>query len=274
MTNFGSIANMIQLLLVSLISFTYVSSYHAATPDNPLDVTDKSLPLQNPLTSFVEIEPLINIISSGVLPHTSSVHYLRAEILKDDFKIPIHFEWETGIAISDTVLLQPNLKSFRSVVLAYFQQNQKSDSEMDLEWVRAPDYDFHSNEFHFSSRLINADGTKKFYGKSIYLLQNGYFAFQILAPFHEKLSAYINQWARELKIKQDVDYTKSSNPRVRDMRALLQRWALPFGAVLQTQPEDTTSSNVQSETRRTIGITFLIFSILFFILITPRNKQP
>lgn len=265
---------MIHILLVSLLTVLCVPQCEASVQVKSTHGTEKNLPSQNPLTKFVEIEPLINIISSGVLPHSSSVHYLRAEILKDDFKIPIHFEWETGLAISDTVLLQPNLRSFRSVILTYFRQNQKANSKVDLEWIHAPNYDFHSNEFHFSSRLLNPDGTKQFYGKSVYLLQDGYFSFQILAPFHKNLAAYSKQWARELKIKQSVDYTKSSNPKVRDMRALLQRWALPFGAILQKQVEDTTSPNVKTETRRTIGITFLIFSILFFILLTPRNKQP
>lgn len=268
---FGSIRTMKELLLLCSLM---TAGFHFTEASESTDLSFELKPTlsePNPLSEIVELVPLIKVISTGTLPHASSVHYLNAELISDDLKIPIQFEWQRNMAISDTVLLQPNLKAFRSSILSFF--TKESELEADVEWIRAPNYDYHANQFNFSMKVKFSDKNQQFYGKSIYLLQDGYLSFQILAPYQDNLSGYLNQWASELKIKKNLDYHKSSNPRVRDMRDLLKRWSLPFGVNPQNAAEDAVDTSVNSDTRRTAGITFLLFSILFFILITPGTKK-
>jgi len=225
----------------------------------------------NPLTNFVKEVPLMKVVSIGTFPHASSVHYLRAQVDKNNFQIPIQFEWQNDVLLSDTVLIEPNIKTLRALILRYFKS--ENDTDVDAEWIRAPYYDFHENEFTFMIKVKLSDNSVRFYGKTIFLMQNGYLAFQMLTPYHEKLPSYHKLWSAELKIKDSVDYQKSSNPRVRDMRDLLKRWAIPFGAKLGESTEELDQTNVDDNTRRTAVITFLIFSILFFIFVSPKAKD-
>ena len=226
---------------------------------------------QNPLSNFVQEIPLMKVISEGTLPHSSSIHYLRAQVSKNNFDIPIQFEWESDILISDTVLINPNVKFLRSLILQHFEA--KEDKDLDLEWIRAPSYDFHENEFSFIAKIKLSEDSWRFFSKTIYLTQDGYLGFQILTPYHDKLSTYHKIWSEALSIKDTIDYKRSSNPRVRDMRELLKRWSIPFGATLSESDSESSETNLNENTRRTIGITFLIFSILFFIFLNPKAKD-
>ncbi len=205
------------------------------------------------------------------MPNMSSVHYLRAQVSKNDFDIPVQFEWQNDILISDTVLLNPNIKMLRAIILQHFQA--KDNENADVEWIRAPSYDFHENEFSFRAKVKLSDNSFRFYAKTIYLMQDGYLGFQILTPYHDKLPNYHKLWSRALKIKDSVDYRRSNNPRVRDMRDLLKRWSLPFGEQIDESNSELSQTNVDEDTRRTVGITFLIFSILFFIFVSPKAKD-
>ena len=128
---------------------------------------------QNPLSNFVKEVPLMKMISTGTLPHLSSVHYLRAQVSKNDFDIPVQFEWQSNIPISDTVLLNPNIKMLRAIILQHFSNDENSDvnvnKNVDVEWIRAPSYDFHENEFSFTAKIKLADNSLRFYAKTIYL---------------------------------------------------------------------------------------------------------
>ena len=56
------------------------------------------------------------------------------------------------------------------------------------------------------------------------------------------------------------------------MRDLFKRWNVPFGSTMNESSVESTESNVNEKTRRTIGVTFLIFSILFFYLSKSKSK--
>ena len=56
------------------------------------------------------------------------------------------------------------------------------------------------------------------------------------------------------------------------MRDLFKRWNVPFGSTMNESSVESTESNVNEKTRRTIGVTFLIFSILFFYLSKSKGK--
>ena len=234
---------------------------------------------KNPLSDFVTEIPLMKVISTGTLPHLSSVHFLRAQVTKNDFDIPVEFEWQNDILISDTVLLNLNGKALRSLIIQHFQNREKEENEdskaedVDMEWIRAPSYNFHDNQFSFIAKVKLPGDTWRFYAKTIYLLKDGYLGFQILTPYHEKLSTYHKNWSQALSIKDSVAYQKSTNPRVRDMRDLFKRWNVPFGSTMNESSVESTESNVNEKTRRTIGVTFLIFSILFFIFLNPKAKD-
>ena len=118
---------------------------------------------KNPLSNFVTEIPLMKVISTGTLPHLSSVHFLRAQVTKNDFDIPVEFEWQNDILISDTVLLNLNGKVLRSLIIQYFQNREKEENEdlkaedVDMEWIRAPSYNFHDNQFSFIAKVKLAD---------------------------------------------------------------------------------------------------------------------
>jgi len=262
----------------------------SATVPEKLSVTLPSTKIpQNPLTNFVTEIPLMKVISTGTLPHLSSVHYLRAQVSKNDFDIPIQFEWENNILMSDTVLLNPNAKFLRNLIIQHFKNRHQTpiqsntathskedldvDVDVDVEWIRAPSYDFHENEFSFIAKVKLPDKSWRFFAKTIYLIHNGYLGFQILTPYHEKLATYHKNWSQALSIKDSIDYEKSSNPRVRDMRDLLKRWSIPIGATMSESTSESSNTNVNENTRRTVGVTFLIFSILFFIFLNPKAKD-
>ena len=81
----------------------------------------------NPLTNFVKEVPLMKVVSTGTFPHVSSVHYLRAQVDKNNFQIPIQFEWQNDILLSDTVLIEPNIKTFRALILQHFKSENDTD---------------------------------------------------------------------------------------------------------------------------------------------------
>ena len=159
----------------------------------------------------------------------------------------------------------------------HFKADENSDvdvnKDVDVEWIRAPSYDFHENEFSFTAKIKLADNSLRFYAKTIYLFKEGYLGLQILTPYHEKLKTYHKLWSQALTIKESIDYQKSSNPRVRDMRDLLKRWSIPFGATISESASEVSDTSLNESTRRTVGITFLIFSILFFIFLSPKPKD-
>ena len=57
------------------------------------------------------------------------------------------------------------------------------------------------------------------------------------------------------------------------MRDLLKRWSIPFGATISESASEVSDTSLNESTRRTVGITFLIFSILFFIFLSPKPKD-
>ncbi len=251
--------------------FLATNLYWAKLPEElSVNLPLKKAPI-NPLTNFVKEVPFLKVISTGTYPHVTSLNFLKAEVEKNNFKIPVQFEWQSDINLSDTALIEPNIKTLRTLILQYFKL--QNDSDADVEWIRAPFYDFHENELTFMVKVKLSDNSLRFYGKTIFLMQNGYLAFQILTPYHKKLPSYHKQWSEELKIKDAVDYRKSTNPRVRDMRDLLKRWTLPFGAKLEDLIEESEQTILDENTKRTAGITFLIFSILFFIFVSPKSKD-
>ena len=200
--------------------FTATHLALATVPENLTVILPSTKTPQNPLSDFVKETPLMKVISTGTLPHLSSVHYLRAQVSKDDFDIPIQFEWQKNILISDTILLNPNAKVLRTLIFQHFQSEE--DKDVEVEWIRAPSYDFHENEFSFIAKIKLSDDSWRFFAKTIYLLNDGYLGFQILTPYHDKLTTYQKNWSQALSIKDSADYQKSSNPRVRDMQDLLK----------------------------------------------------